>query len=80
MEALRAIVTTPVHLNQFLEKVGTPKWLEPITETFYGSAQSDIIWLQPILNAAIRLAENAPKDVTPYLRVLCEQSSKDANY
>ena len=80
MEALRAIVTTPVHLNQFLEKVGTPKWLEPITETFYGSAQSDIIWLQPILNAAIRLAENAPKDVTAYLRVLCEQSSKDANY
>ena len=80
MEALGSIVVTPVHLNQFLEQIVTHKWLYLATRYFYGSSQSDSRWLQPLLNAAIRLAKSHPKEVVSYLHALYDGSSKDTHH
>lgn len=80
METLSAIVATPVHLNQFLAQVVTPKWLELATRAFYDSSQIDSRWLQPILNAAVRLAESHPDEIECFLRSLYDDSSKDPNH
>ena len=80
METLGAIVGTPVHLNQFLEQVVTPKWLDLATRAFYDSSQIDSKWLQPLLNAAVRLAESHPDEVVRFLCSLYDDSSKDPNH
>ena len=70
----------PVHLNQFLEQVVTPKWLDLATRAFYDSSQIDSKWLQPLLNAAVRLAESHPDEVVRFLCSLYDDSSKDPNH
>ena len=80
METLGSIVATPVHLNQFLEQVVTPKWLDLATRAFYDSSQFDSKWLRPLLNAAVRLAESHPDDVVGFLHSLYDDSSKDPNH
>ena len=80
MEILGSIVATPVHLSQFLEQVATPKWLELATRVFYDSSQIDSRWLQPLLEAAVRLAESQPDEVGCFLRDLYDDSSKDPKH
>ena len=80
MKALGSMVATPVHLNQFLEQVATPKWLDLATRAYYPSSESDSKWLQPLLNAAVRLAESHPDEVVCFLRKLYDDSSEDPNH
>ena len=80
MKGLRSIVATPVHLNQFLEQVVTPKWLDLAKQGFYSSSRTDSKWLQPLLTAAVRLAEIHPDEVVCFLSELYDGSSKDPNH
>ena len=80
METLGSIVATPVHLNQFLEQVTTPIWLELAARVFYDSSEIDSRWLLPLLNAAVRLAASNPDEVESFLQGLYDDSSKDPNH